>query len=696
VMNTLNLGVSEYFTYRWDSPAKLTVTPHSTLGDFNKDGRADFALSMMDIDGSTNDLKIFVAGEKQFIDGTALLINPQPTYQSSNILSADLNSDGYTDLVIGRSGGDPDTLVNNGIAGDSQLIYISNKNGKYETVKSSYAPYVHNVMLSDVDSDGDVDGFFFATSVGPSVLAINEVSTTGQIRFTTNGLPDKAINVSTVGSWDVLERYPNGPTKTMRGWHQHNTAFNDVDRDGDLDMVAFFSSSEQGLIYLNSGNGNFSQQAPLAYDATIPGIPSTGNYLYGLLNADGSWKGIRVVKQGSNFYETVQFDINGDGWRDVLAVATRENQDFINISGVVTFQNGTHRFNHGTFYSTLINTGTGLRNETGSRILQPDVSLKFNNHYGHFTMLSAVDLDGDGRLDFTSNMNNGFPTGRPNQMGESDTVFMLNDGLGNFKPSNIEGLEFGSFHPLPIEGKLGFVAVTVPLEKDWAIPGHPPRPYAELQFYKTDIPWTQGDDKNNFLYGTVANDFIDGSAGIDTYYANGRKSEFKLDYRGDWYLSDRSQLNGTDSLKNIERVRFDDYHVGLDIGQQAGQAYRVYKAAFNRDPMAGDTKGLGYWIAQIDKGMDLIEVSARFVDSNEFRTLYGTNPTNEQFLTKLYQNVLGRQPEASGYNWWLNELNTNPEKTKAKVLADFAESSENQTGVINLIGNGITYEPWVG
>jgi hypothetical protein len=98
----------------------------------------------------------------------------------------------------------------------------------------------------------------------------------------------------------------------------------------------------------------------------------------------------------------------------------------------------------------------------------------------------------------------------------------------------------------------------------------------------------------------------------------------------------------------------------------------------------------------MDNAMDLIEVSARFVDSNEFRSLYGTNPTNEQFLTKLYTNVLGRQPEASGFNWWLNELNTNPEKTKAKVLADFAESAENQTGVVSLIGNGITYEPWVG
>jgi hypothetical protein len=107
-------------------------------------------------------------------------------------------------------------------------------------------------------------------------------------------------------------------------------------------------------------------------------------------------------------------------------------------------------------------------------------------------------------------------------------------------------------------------------------------------------------------------------------------------------------------------------------------------------------KGLGYWIEQVDGGMDLVELATRFVDSKEFRDLYGTNPTNAQFLTKLYQNVLGRAPEATGYNWWLNELNNNPSKTKAKVLADFSESGENQTGVAALIGNGIAYEPWIG
>jgi|GEM_PF-5319598 len=193
---------------------------------------------------------------------------------------------------------------------------------------------------------------------------------------------------------------------------------------------------------------------------------------------------------------------------------------------------------------------------------------------------------------------------------------------------------------------------------------------------------------------------INGGLGIDTSVYTGAQMNYAFSKASDgsYTLStiNKDIVQVFDVLSGIERLKFSDISVAIDTSGNAGQGYRIYKAAFNRDPMNGDKGGLGYWIAQIDKGMDLIEVSARFVDSNEFRTLYGTNPTNDQFLTKLYTNVLGRQPEASGYNWWLNELNTNPEKTKAKVLADFAESAENQTGVVSLIGNGITYEPWVG
>jgi len=55
---------------------------------------------------------------------------------------------------------------------------------------------------------------------------------------------------------------------------------------------------------------------------------------------------------------------------------------------------------------------------------------------------------------------------------------------------------------------------------------------------------------------------------------------------------------------------------------------------------------------------------------------------------------LGREPEPAGYNWWLNELRTNPEKTRAKVLADFSETAENKAGVSSLISAGVVFQPY--
>jgi hypothetical protein len=145
--------------------------------------------------------------------------------------------------------------------------------------------------------------------------------------------------------------------------------------------------------------------------------------------------------------------------------------------------------------------------------------------------------------------------------------------------------------------------------------------------------------------------------------------------------------------KSKSRFAFDDKTVALDTSGIAGQAYRIYKAGFDRTP---DTAGLGYWIAQMDKGMDVVSVAARFIDSSEFRSLYGHNPTDAEFLTKVYSNVLARTPDAAGLAWWVNEMKTNPSKTWQKVLADFSESIENQANVASLIANGIEYAPWTG
>lgn len=209
---------------------------------------------------------------------------------------------------------------------------------------------------------------------------------------------------------------------------------------------------------------------------------------------------------------------------------------------------------------------------------------------------------------------------------------------------------------------------------------------------------------NDLLVASEASETIDGGAGVDTvtYKVSLSGVTITRNAVNDLSVTDAAFISpdnlsyqgvGEDRLLNVERIRFSDTALAFDIDGIAGKGFRIYKAAFNRNP---DESGLGYWIGQMDGGMDLLEVSSRFIDSAEFRALYGANPSNADFLTKVYSNVLGRAPDASGYAWWLNAMNTDANKTKAKVLADFSESPENKDGTEQLVLMGIEYTPWSG
>ena len=196
-----------------------------------------------------------------------------------------------------------------------------------------------------------------------------------------------------------------------------------------------------------------------------------------------------------------------------------------------------------------------------------------------------------------------------------------------------------------------------------------------------------GDAGNDTLAGGAGNDAIDGGSGVDTATHSSRsKSNYTVSQSGSTYIvTDKTGVDGTDTLTNIERIQFSDMTVALDISGIAGQAYRVYQAAFNRTP---DNGGLKYWIGLMDSGYTLAGVASGFIASAEFKTLYGSNPTNELFVSKLYDNVLHRTPDEGGYNYWVGLLNTKKIDT-ISTLINFSESTENQAGVIGVIQNGI-------
>lgn len=194
----------------------------------------------------------------------------------------------------------------------------------------------------------------------------------------------------------------------------------------------------------------------------------------------------------------------------------------------------------------------------------------------------------------------------------------------------------------------------------------------------------RGEAGNDTLNGGAGNDALDGGTGLDAAVFAAKRDAYTIAKTASGYAVS-SGFEGADTLANIERLVFADRTVALDIDGNAGQAYRVYQAAFNRAP---DNAGLKYWIGQMDIGLSLLNVAAGFVGSDEFKGLYGADPTNAQFVSKLYDNVLHRAPDAAGHAYWTGMLDAN-RISKADALAQFAESPENQVGVIGVIQNGI-------
>lgn len=197
--------------------------------------------------------------------------------------------------------------------------------------------------------------------------------------------------------------------------------------------------------------------------------------------------------------------------------------------------------------------------------------------------------------------------------------------------------------------------------------------------------------------GTAGNDLlaggkglrIDGGAGIDTVQLPGHASAWQVVREAGTATVRNLNTGVADTLTGVERLLFSQTALALDIDGNGGQAYRLYRAAFDRAP---DLEGVGFWITQLDRGMSLQQVASAFIGSAEFHGLYGSAPGDAQFVELLYRNVLHRQPDDGGYAFWMARLDDGIGRDR--VLAAFSESVENVAALQDLIGNGFDYLPY--
>ena len=113
-----------------------------------------------------------------------------------------------------------------------------------------------------------------------------------------------------------------------------------------------------------------------------------------------------------------------------------------------------------------------------------------------------------------------------------------------------------------------------------------------------------------------------------------------------------------------------------------GPIIRLYTAYFKRLP---DYEGLMYWYGNMypmngGQGSNLVHVSDAFANSKEFVITYGALD-NSAFVTRVYQNVLGRSPEPGGYAYWVGRLADG--MPRGELMVGFSESAENRQASIN-------------
>lgn len=108
------------------------------------------------------------------------------------------------------------------------------------------------------------------------------------------------------------------------------------------------------------------------------------------------------------------------------------------------------------------------------------------------------------------------------------------------------------------------------------------------------------------------------------------------------------------------------------------QISRLYVAYFGRQP---DADGFAFWRTTRATGVALADVSEAFQASTEFQATYGS-VDNGSFVDLVYQNVLGRSPEAEGRAYWVSQLQAGT--PRGQVMVGFSESAEfiGETGTV--------------
>ena len=88
---------------------------------------------------------------------------------------------------------------------------------------------------------------------------------------------------------------------------------------------------------------------------------------------------------------------------------------------------------------------------------------------------------------------------------------------------------------------------------------------------------------------------------------------------------------------------------------------------------------------ELARGVSLLDIAGSFFIQPETRATYPDLSDVGNFVNAVYNNVLGRSSDQLGFDYWVGELENNPNITQAGFILAIINGAKSETGKISQV-----------
>lgn len=384
--------------------------PRWVIGDFNKDGLKDIFLrydpvsAFSNVTTGSSPVRFFLAKSNGgFEQDKSIFIEGYSPTLVNRIVASDFNGDGGIDILVAAAGQDP--YVNGlpaqtGYTGEMSQVLTYTPNGyKLSKINNNITAFAHHASVGDINGDYLPDAFVTSLVFSSPFFIMGDSN--GNYKVDRNRFPSDMFGPHK----NILERFTDSSNKKWENLLFTSSALIDANNDGHQDIVLMaMAGTKSSIVLLNDGAGNFSSTRMME----LPVGPYGAGYGYKKNSTD-----TKYMEVGTIHLDTIVVDINNDGRKDIISLATNSSENGQDIS-----------YYRGASLQILINNGNGFTDESKTRTNFTHVSSK---NYTHYDTIEFADINNDKCADIL--LHRGQVNLNDSAM---PTRILLNDCKGNF------------------------------------------------------------------------------------------------------------------------------------------------------------------------------------------------------------------------------------------------------------------------